>query len=128
MRTLRWWLLPAGVLVALALFVMAYYPVARVQYQAVRQRMKLEAELETLTARNRRLAAHVATLETTAGIEAEARTQLGMVRKGENLGIVIDGDEQPATTAAPRIDSDVATEAPVGTWTAFLDAVFGVSK
>ena len=45
-------------------------------------------------------------LETTEGVEAEARTQLGMVKKGESLGIVIDGDEKPATNAAPRIDSD----------------------
>lgn len=112
----------------LALFVLAYYPVARVQYQAVRERSRLRAELASIQARNERLETHVATLETTEGIEAEARVQLGMVRKGESLGIVIDGDEKPATGAAPRIDSDEVTAAPVGPWTAFMDAVFGVRK
>ena len=110
----------------LALFVLAYYPVARVQYHAVRQRSQLQAQLAALEARNKRLGARVATLETTEGIEAEARTQLGMVRQGESLGIVIDGDEKPATGAAPKIDSDAVVTAPVGPWTAFLDAVFGV--
>jgi cell division protein FtsB len=128
LRALRWWLLPAGAFLVLALFVLAYYPVARVQYQAVRQRMKLQAELSSLSARNARLAARVSSLETTAGIESEARRQLSMVKKGESLGIVLDGDEKPATAAAPRIDSDVTTQAPVGPWTAFLDAVFGVSR
>ncbi len=128
LRALRWWLLPAGVLAVLALFVLAYYPVARVQYQAVRERAQLQAELDSVKARNARLKTQVASLETTEGIEAEARTQLGMVKKGESLGIVIDGDEKRRTDEAPRIDSDVATSAPVGPWTAFLDAVFGVSK
>jgi Septum formation initiator len=126
LRTLRWWLLPAGVFAALALFVLAYYPVARVQYHAVRERSELQAQLAALQARNKRLGARVAALETTEGIEAEARTQLSMVKKGENLGIVIDGDEKPLTSAAPIIDSDAVATAPVGPWTAFLDAVFGV--
>ncbi len=110
----------------LALFVLGYYPVARVQYHAVRERAKLQAQLQALEARNARLKAHVASLNTTEGIEAEARQQLSMVRKGESLGIVIDGDEKPATEAAPEIDSDAPIDAPAGPWTAFLDAVFGV--
>ncbi len=110
----------------LALFVLGYYPVARMQYQAVRERRELQAELATIEARNARLSKRVAALETSEGVEIEARQQLGMVRKGESLGIVIDGDEKPATNAAPRIDSDEVTAAPVGPWTAFLDAVFGV--
>jgi hypothetical protein len=114
------------VFAVLALFVLAYYPVARVQYRAVRERSKLQAELGAIRARNERLSTRVATLETTEGIEAEARTQLGMVKKGESLGIVIDGDEKSATSAAPKIDSDTIATAPVGPWTAFLDAIFGV--
>lgn len=112
----------------LALFVLGYYPVARVQYHAVRQRAKLEAELASIKARNLRLATQVASLQTTEGVEAEARQQLGMVKRGESLGIVIDGDEKRKTSEAPRIDSDEVTSAPAGPWTAFLDAVFGVSK
>lgn len=124
----RWWLAPAAVVGVLALFVIAYYPVARVQYSEVRQRSRLQAELSAIQQRNKRLSTQVARLKTPEGVEEQARTQLGMVKAGESVAVVLDGDETTATTAAgaPQIDSDRIAQQPAGPWTAFWDAVFGV--
>jgi len=126
----RWWMLPIVILAVLAIFVATYYPVARVQYRETRERVRLEAELKALKARNARLRAAVDRLKTPEGVEDYARLQLGMVKKGEHVAVVIDGDEttQSATAApaAPRVDSEEAAAPPVGPWTAFLDVVFAV--
>jgi cell division protein FtsB len=128
-RAARWWLIPVAVSVGLALFVLGYYPVARVQYRAVRERERLEAELSAIQARNGRLAKRVDALRTPEGVEEEARRQFGMVKSGEHLGVVVDGDENRANgPVVPRIDSDEITVAAGGPWTAFLDGVFGVSE
>jgi len=125
----RWWTLPAAVVVVIAVFAWTYYPVARVQYRETREKARLETELAALQARNARLRKQVERLNTPEGVEDYARSQLGMVKNGEKVGIVVDGDEAAEASAAlavPTIDGDEATEGPVGPWTAFLDLVFGV--
>ncbi len=126
----RWWMLPIVILAVLAFFVATYYPVARVQYRETRERVRLEAELQALKARNGRLRAAVDRLKTPEGVEDYARLQLGMVKKGEHVAVVIDGDETTQSALAapptPRIDSEEAATPPVGPWTAFLDVVFAV--
>ncbi|NTU72260.1 MAG: septum formation initiator family protein [Coriobacteriia bacterium] len=125
----RWWLLPLVVITAVALFIAAYYPVARVDYRETRERARLQAELDAIRSRNDRLSAQVDRLRTPEGVEDYARLQLGMVKSGEHQMVVIDGTEttQVASVAlAPEIDSQEAVKPPVGQWTAFLDAVFGV--
>lgn len=106
-----------------------YYPAAAVQYRETRERARLAAELKSLQARNDRLRRQVDRLKTPAGVEDYARSELGLVKKGENVVVVVDGNEaQEASKAAglPRIDSDETTSAPGGAWTAVLDLVFGV--
>lgn len=126
----RWWMLPIVIVAVLAIFVATYYPVARVQYRETRERVRLEAELRALKARNARLHAAVDRLRTPEGVEDYARLQLGMVKKGEHVAVVIDGDETTqsvlAASPAARIDSEEAAAPPVGPWTAFLDVVFAV--
>ena len=125
----RWWLLPLVVMAVIALFISAYYPVARVQYRETRERTRLQAELSAIQARNGRLRTEVARLRTPEGVEDYARLQLGMVKKGEHQVVVVDGTEATHTLlaqGAPVIDSQEAVKPPVGPWTAFLDAVFGV--
>lgn len=114
---------------AVGLLVWMYYPAAAVQYRETREKARLAAELKTLQARNDRLRKQVDRLKTPAGVEDYARSQLGLVKKGENVVVVVDGDEaEEASQAAgrPEIDSDETTVAPGGAWTAFLDLVFGV--
>lgn len=101
---------------------------AAVQYRQTRERQQLAAELKTLQARNDRLRDQVERLKTPEGVEDYARSQLGLVKKGEHAVRVVDGDEaaeMSKTVAAPDIDSDETTVAPTGPWTAFLDLVFG---
>lgn len=122
-------MLTAASAAAVALFVWVYYPVAAVQYRETRERARLSAELEALQARNDRLRKQVDRLKTPAGVEDYARSELGLVKKGENVVVVVDGDEAAEASqaaAAPTIDSDETTESAQGSWTAFLDLVFGV--
>jgi len=125
----QWWTLPLVICAVVAIFGWTYYPVAAVQYRESRERARLAAELESLQARNERLREQVDRLKTPAGVEDYARSQLGLVKKGENVVVVIDGDEDKAASRVdgkPQIDSEEGTATPVGPWTAFLDLVFGV--
>jgi len=113
----------------LAVFAWTYYPVARVQYRETREKTRLAAELTSLKARNDRLRKQVARLRTPEGVEDYARSQLGLVKQGENVVVVVDGDEAAeasAVLAAPTIDSADMPVGPAGPWTAFLDLVFGI--
>ena len=79
-------------------FVATYYPVARVQYRETRERARLRAELEGVQARNARLGTQVARLKTPEGVEDYARVQLGLVKAGEHVGVVVDDSAAlPAT-------------------------------
>lgn len=127
----RWWLLPIFIVATVAILVFAYYPVARVQYRETREREALQAELNALKTRNSRLATEVARLKTTEGVEDYARSQLGMVKRGEHVVVVTDKASKPSTPttlpSVPQIDTSAeTTTAPDGPWTAFLDAVFDV--
>ena len=112
-----------------AVFVATYYPVAKVQYRETRERARLRAELEGIRARNERLATEVARLKTPEGVEDYARVQLGLVKAGEHVGVVVDDSGASAATitvpSALQLDSEEAVVPPVGPWTAFLDSVFG---
>jgi len=125
----RWWLLPIFIVAAVAIFVVTYYPVARVQYRETRERARLQAEYDALTTRNQRLATEVARLKTPEGVEDYARSQLGMVKAGEHVVVVVDGTAKPSMMPSagspPELDSSgETTSAPSGPWTAFLDSVF----
>jgi len=125
----RWWAVPLAVIVIIAAFVFAYYPVAQVQYREARERARLSAELEALKARNRRLSTEVARLQTPEGVEDYARTQLGLVKRGEHVVVVRTGDGSvlsTSTQSVPEVDSDYMAAEPVGPWTGLLDLVFGV--
>lgn len=125
----RWWLLPVLVIAIAAVFVATYYPVAKVQHRETRERARLRAELEGVRARNERLGTQVARLKTPEGVEDYARVQLGLVKTGEHVGVVVDDSaSMPGTITVPsalRLDSEEAVAPPIGPWTAFLDSVFG---
>ncbi len=110
-------------------FVATYYPVAKVQYRETRERARLRAELEGVKARNARLGTQVARLKTPEGVEDYARVNLGLVKAGEHVGVVVDDSAAlPETITVPsalRLDSEEAVVPPIGPWTAFLDSVFG---
>lgn len=125
----RWWLLPLGAVLVIAVFGWAYYPVAKVQYRESRDKARLSTQLAALQARNDRLSHQVALLRTPEGVEDYARSELGLVKRGESVGVLVDENsaaEASAALAAPEIDSANTAEAAAGPWTAFLDMVFDV--
>lgn len=99
----------------------AFYPVARVQYQEERNRARLEAELDGLKERNAELRAQVDRLKTPEGVEQVAREDLGMVKEGENLYVVMD-PESGASTATMVAGESSSRE---DVWLEILDAIFG---
>lgn len=110
------------VLLVLLLVVAAWslYPAARVQYQEERNKARLEAELDGLKERNVELRAQVDRLKTPEGVEDVARQDLGLVKEGENLYVVMDSEAESVTVPVdpePRPDNS--------TWMRVLDAVFG---
>lgn len=121
--------MPILVIGVAALFVATYYPVAKVEYRETRARSRLTAELEGVRSRNDRLAAQVARLKTPEGVEDYARAQLGLVKVGEHVGVVVDDAASVPTTivvaSALHLDSEEAVVTATGPWTAFLDSVFG---
>ena len=118
-------------MVALGLTVWSFYPVARVHYREERNFAQLQAEYNSINARNARLAKQVATLQTASGIEDEAREKLGYVGPGEHSVIVVDKSRPATQTAAsvlPEVDTEKPVAAPRGPWTPVLDFVFGVQE
>ncbi len=108
------------VLGALLLVAWAFYPALRIQYQESRERARLEVELESLKERNETLSAQVERLKTPEGVEEIARENLGMVKQGENLYVVL--DPETTSSAGPVADGGEGS----GTiWVELLDLVFG---
>ncbi len=101
------------------------YPVLRLQYQQQREKASLEQELAGLKDRNQTLRAQVDRLKTPAGVEEAARESLGLVKKGERVYIVTDGEttRPPEPQVGEQTRSITASETSV--WTKVLDAVFG---
>lgn len=97
------------------------------QYCEQREKQRLEVELTSLKDRNSKLRAEVDRLKTPEGVEEVARENLGLVKEGENLYVVLD-EQQPesTTTAAPDTAStsaDIAGNS--SSWQTALDMIFG---
>ncbi len=97
-----------------------FYPALRIQYQESRERARLEVELESLKERNETLSAQVERLKTPEGVEEVARENLGMVKQGENLYVVL--DPETTSSAGPVADDGEGSDA---IWVELLDLVFG---
>ncbi len=106
----------------------AFYPAMAVQYRETRDLNRLAAEKSAIEQRNSELKEQVDKLKTPAGVEDYARSQLGLVKKGENVVVVIDEDpsaEQTSASQAPDLIGGMGPDTGTGPWTAFLDLLFG---
>lgn len=110
---------------ALVLAAWTLYPVLRLQYQQQREKSTLEQELAGLKDRNENLRAQVDRLKTPEGVEEAARETLGLVKKGEQVYVVTDGETTRA--AEPQVGEQTRsiTASETSVWTKVLDAVFG---
>lgn len=109
----------------LAVAIWAFYPVARLQYQEERERARLESELEGLKERNAELRAQVERLKTPEGVEEIARQDLGMVREGENVYVVMDAEESSGTVTQEATPNQADGD---GIVYEVLDIVFGLRE
>lgn len=119
------WVVPIAIVALIIVAAWSFYPVARVQYREQREKARLESELASLQTRNEKLRDEVDRLKTPEGVEQVARESLGLVKDGESVYVVLDGDEQEATpTTEPQ--SAVSSEDTATGWQRFLDMVFGI--
>ena len=120
----RPWIFPLVFAILVVFAAWSFYPVARMQYGEQRHKARLEAELESLKERNSNLRSEVDRLKTPEGVEEVARESLGLVKAGENVYVVLDGDEAESTpTLTP--DTASAVQPQESGWFKVLDAVFG---
>lgn len=101
------------------------YPVLRLQYQQQREKATLEQELAGLKDRNQNLRAQVDRLKTPEGVEEAARESLGLVKKGEQVYVVTDGESTRAADPQVGEQTRSITASETSVWTKVLDAVFG---
>ncbi len=116
------------IVAAVAFTLWSFYPVLRVQYREEREHARLHAEYASIQARNTRLQKQVARLQTTEGIEDEARGD-GLVLPGEHPVVVTDSSKPATQTIAEkafRVEPEESVKAPRGPWTPVLDFIFGV--
>ncbi len=73
---------------------------------------KTHSELESLKERERALQAEVDVLKTERGVEAGLRSKFQISKPGENLIIIVDGEEA---------GDDIASTAPKTIWQRFLE-------
>ncbi len=121
------WVVPVSIAVIVIIAAWSFYPVARMQYREERAKQRLEAELTSLKTRNAKLRAEVDRLKTPEGVEEAARENLGLVKQGENLYVVLDEEQTESTnTAAPDTAPTTASIEGEGSgWQRALDMVFG---
>ncbi|MCL2882128.1 MAG: septum formation initiator family protein [Coriobacteriia bacterium] len=125
----RWYVIvPVALILLAAIIGFWYYPSMKVAYHEARNERILGAQLAAVNKYNAQLQEEVKSLETTAGVEEYARRELNLVEKGDHVVIVtrdgkpIASDEVSRVTALENIS---AVKKPFGTWTSFLDRLFG---
>ena len=122
----RSYLVPVSIVAVLVLSAWSFYPVARLNYTEERERARLAAELDGLKERNEVLRSQVDRLKTPEGVEEVARENLGMVKEGENLVVIVDDEaEQRPAVLTPDTAAAVPQPEP-SAWQQVLDALFGL--
>lgn len=116
----------AATALCIAFGVAFLYGPAQQLYVDLREKDRLTAEYEAVVERNEALGAQVDALQTEAGIEDAARTQLGWVREGEHAVSVAGLAER----AKPEFRGNIVSEdveLPETWYSGVLDPLFGVS-
>ena len=123
-------LLPIALVVLVGLLGALYYTPMRIWYREARQERVFAEHLAAIEVYNDQLRDSISSLETTEGIKAYAREELGLVDEGENPIVVTRGGKPISGATASERQMEIARipyEAqPFGPWTAFLDAIFRI--
>ncbi len=121
-------LIPLAVVVILVGTWVMYYRPLKIWYREARQERVLREQLVAIRKYNSQLRVDIQSLETSEGIQDYARSELGLVQKGEHAVVVLQGGKplkEPTNTREQEIQKLQDTAKPFGSWTPFLDALFG---
>jgi hypothetical protein len=122
-------IIPVAALLLLAVIGGMYYRPLRIWYREARQLHVLTEQKAAINEYNEELKASLLSLETTEGIRAYAREELGLVEEGDNTVVVIKGGkrlERGANTRQTEILNIPSQSQPYGVWTPFLDVFFQI--
>ena len=122
-------IIPILILVVLGVTASIYYSPLKIWYREARQERVLREQLRAVKEYNAQLAEEVSSLETTEGTADYARSVLGLVEKGDHKVVILQGGkplEAKKNTREKTIEDISETAKPFGSWTDFLDALFGV--
>lgn len=123
--------IPVVPIMLVALLVAAvwfFYPVARLHYQTLREKEILAAELDYVQKRNAAIREEVDQLNTPEGVERIARENLGLVKEGENVYVVVGS---VATTEGLSTELSVEQsfqQTSTGFWRRVLDFIFDFDR
>lgn len=121
-------LIPLAIAIILLATVAMYYRPLKIWYREARQERVLREQLVAIRKYNSQLKVEIQSLETSEGIQDYARRELGLIQKGEHAVVVLQGGKplkEPTNTREQEIQKLQDTAQPFGSWTPFLDALFG---
>lgn len=121
-------IIPLALALILIITAAMYYTPLKIWYREARQERVLREQLIAIQKYNERLKVEIQSLETTEGIQDYARRELGLVQKGEHAVVVLQGGkplQANNNTREQQIQDLQQNARPFGSWTPFLDALFG---
>lgn len=122
-------LIPLATMAILAAIGFMYYAPLKILYREARQERVLREQLVAVQQYNVTVKQEIVSLETTEGTEDYARSQLGLVKKGDHMVVVLQGGKRVTVSEQSRekqIQELEVTAKPFGIWTPFLDALFQI--
>jgi len=122
-------LIPLATVAVLVVIGFMYYAPLKILYREARQERVLREQLVAVQQYNATVKQEIVSLETTEGAEDYARSQLGLVKKGDHMVVVLQGGKRLSIATKSRerqIQELEVTAQPFGIWTPFLDALFQI--
>ena len=122
-------LIPTAITAILVIIGFMYYAPLKILYREARGERVLREQLVAVQQYNATVKQEIASLETTEGAEDYARSQLGLVKKGDHMVVVLQGGKRLNVATESRenqIQELEVTAKPFGIWTPFLDALFQI--
>ena len=121
-------LIPLAVVVILAGTAAMYYRPLKIWYREAREERVLREQLVAIQKYNDDLRLQIESLETTEGVQDYATRELGLIQKGDHAVVVLQGGKpikHSSNTREQKIQELQDTAQPFGSWTPFLDEIFG---
>lgn len=121
-------LIPIAVLVLLCATMAMYYTPLKIWYREAREERVLREQLLAIQEYNDGLKLQIESLETTEGVQDYATRELGLIQKGDHAIVVLQGGKplkESNNTREQEIQQLQETAQPFGSWTPFLDEIFG---